>query len=152
MATASSRNGTGVLSPYTEEDEPNTMRRHARLPGRLEHRGRTGDVGPGVADRVGQRRAHSGLGRQVHDDGIGSEQRPQGRDIQHVLLPKGKPAHRTHLGQIALLHGPGVEGIEVVDPDDLIALGRERLDQMGADEARGPCHQNPRHRRPRPIP
>ena len=26
MATASSRNGAGVVSPYTEEDDPNTIR------------------------------------------------------------------------------------------------------------------------------
>ena len=62
--------------------------------------------------------------------------------------PAGCPTSARFRSFIA----PGVERIEVVDPHDLIALGGERLDQMGADEAGGAGDQDPSHLLARPIP
>ena len=72
--------------------------------------------------------------------------------VEQVQLPEGEARQPPDLRQVALLHGPGIERIEVVDPDHLVAPAHQRLDQMRADEPRRPGDQDPRHLRPRPIP
>ena len=86
IATASSRNGAGVLSPYTEDDEPNTIRDTPAPPRRLGDRRGPGDIGAGIAHRVRQRRPHPGLGGQVDDDGVGSKVGTQRVGVEQVLL------------------------------------------------------------------
>ena len=73
-------------------------------------------------------------------------------DVEHVLLVEAEARQAADLPQVALLHGAGVERVEIVDPDHLVASARQRLDQMRADEARRAGDEDPGHRALRPIP
>jgi hypothetical protein len=88
----------------------------------------------------------------MHDDRIRGEQRPHCGDVEEILLPKEEPREPSHLGQVSFFHGPGIERIEIVHSDNLIALGSERLYQMRANEAGGARNQDATHLPPRPIP
>ena len=73
-------------------------------------------------------------------------------DVQHVLLVELEPRQASHLPEVPLLHRAGIEAVEVVDAHDLVAPAHQRLDQVRADESRGPGDEDSAHRRPRPIP
>ena len=85
-------------------------------------------------------------------NGFRRQESPRRCRVQEVLLSEGKPGAAADFGQIPLLHGAGVERIEVVEANDFVALGQQRLDQMRTNEAGGAGHQHPRHLLARPIP
>jgi hypothetical protein len=72
--------------------------------------------------------------------------------VEKVQLVEGEAGQPAGLGQVALLHLPGIEGIEVVDPDHLVSLADKRLHQVRPDEAGRTGDEDTGHRPPRPIP
>src|SRR6184192_2203098 len=65
------------------------------------------------------------------------------RVARHIRFDEAEPPLAPQRGEVALLHGTRVEGIEVVDPDDFVPPPDQRLAHVGADEPRGPGDQDP---------
>src|SRR5882762_2857372 len=98
---------------------------------RLEHAHRSGHVGVAVGSGVLERRAHPRAGREVQHDRYALERERIADDIGLHEAEALGPAQPV---EVPLLHGAGVEGIEVVDAHDLVTPGEERFAHVRADE------------------
>src|SRR5437667_10164511 len=62
---------------------------------------------------------------------------------RHIRSDEAEPPLAPQRGEVALLHGTRVEGIEVLAPDHFAPPPDQRLAHVGADEPRGPGDQDP---------
>ncbi len=80
--------------------------------------------------------SHPGLARQVVDHTRAFERRGEVGAHQVELFEGEIPMARRHLEVLLLASAPVVVG-EAVDADDLVAVGKQPLAQVRADETRG---------------
>jgi hypothetical protein len=120
-------------------DEP----RAGLEPGRrLEPSDRPGHVDVGVEPRVLDAGADPRPGGDV-DDHIGPRPVDQGPDpgrVADIQLDQRASRIPQRHRQVGLLGGPGIEGVEIVDDDDLGAIGQQAVDHVRSDEPGSPGH------------
>ena len=101
------------------------------------------DVDLGVERRVVDARPDAGACGQV-DDRVRVDllddpiDRLAVADVELDQAATGAPAGR---GQVRALARLGIEGVEVVDDDDLGSVGQEPIDEVRADEAGAAGHE-----------
>src|SRR5207247_491824 len=78
-----------------------------------------------------RRRAHSRACREVQHDRHAVERQ---RIAHNVRLDEPKAFGPTQPVEVSLLHGAGIEGIEVIDAHDLVTPGEKRFAHVRADE------------------
>ena len=108
--------------------------------GGLEEVDRPQHVDLGICGRVFNAWPDPGACGQV-DDRVGSCLRDDSGDRRAVADVEDYEAEAGVArggGEVCPLHRLGIEGVEVVDDDDLAAVGQQAIDQIGADEA-GPA-------------
>jgi len=103
------------------------------LLGHLQHRLGVADIGLFVRHRRLDRWAHAGPGREVHD-GVHAPGVQDGVRIADVGLDKRESLPRKVFDPL-LLHGAQVEGIEVVDGRDAVAVVKEAAAEVPSAEA-----------------
>jgi hypothetical protein len=134
------------IHPVDAARRPEHELTDAARAGQLQQVLRAADVDLLIAHWIGNRRPHARGRRQVHDDlDVVRERRQQRRvaDIAFNQLPGGAVAVTGDVGQ---LERAGVERIEVVDDRNAIAVAKQRIHHVAADEAGATGDQHAGHR------
>ena len=110
----------------------------------FEHLEVAGDVCAHVGERIVERMAYAGLGRQMHDarDARARASRGQRAALGDVELVKREAVVGRQARQPRLLEHHIIIRIEVVDADHRVAARQQRRRNVIADEPRRPGHQN----------
>ena len=133
-------NGGWLSRPYTDDDDPNTKRatpcaREASntrcVPVTLTSAKRAGSASDG---------RHARERRQVDDDLRMTlrEHALQRVGVADVALDERELRLAAQLGEVLFLVGARVEGVEVVEPDDVVAARAQPLGQVRTDESAAP--------------
>jgi hypothetical protein len=123
----------------------------AVVPAALEHVEEADEIRLDIGMRIGQRMPHPGLRRQIHDlrKAMRCEQFRRGLAFGDVHLLEPEAGKRAELRDASFLEPRIIIGIEIVDPDHVVAVRQQAAGNMHADESgrtgdeNRPCHDHP---------